>query len=69
MEEMPPPAEAIAQDSMTGGMAKRGPIAMHGMDGLVLRGIDGVVMDGCRLHGRNVAGAAAGEGTAVRSVA
>ena len=69
VEEMPPPAEAIAQDSMTGGMPKRGPIALHGMDGLVLGSIDGVVMERCRVHGRDAAGAAAGDGTAVRSVA
>ena len=65
VEDMLPPAEAIAQNSMVGGLPKIGPIAIHGVDGLVL-GRD--VASAATRHGRNVAGAATREGTAVKSV-
>ena len=79
MEDMLPPAEAVAQNRMVGGLPKIGPSATHGMDGLVLgRNVTSAAMDGLVLgtdvtsaatrHGRNVAGAATREGTAVKSV-
>ena len=43
------PLEALAQDSATCGMTTRGPIPIHGKDGLVL----GVVLGVGAIHGMN----------------
>ena len=51
--------ETFAQDSVTCGMTTRGPIPIHGMDGLVL----GVVLGVGAIHGMNGLVAAVQEAT------